>query len=176
VCSPIKRTARSLRCGEGSQYFKHSQSLTVRPDFSKCHSTPHKACPRLRHGRILILVLVGCLFAIMALGPQNVASAVTDKLMSPLPRIHLGSMASPVLSGAEIQLLTSMVPLTSSCNARVTPDDCDVCDDDSSANPLLTETARVIRQVPVGPGFNGSMRANPWPFRYLPRPQLLVRL
>jgi hypothetical protein len=176
VCSPIKRTARPLGSGKRSQYFRHSQPLAVRPDFFTSHSTPHNACPRLPHGRIPILAVVGCLFVLLALGPQNVASVVTDKLMSPLSSICLGSTASPFLSGVEIQLLTSMVPLTASCDVCVTPDDCDVCEDDSPANPLLTKTAYVIGQLPVGVCLNGSMHANPWPFRYLPRPQCLTRL
>src|SRR5919108_821079 len=83
VYSPIKRTAKSVGGGKRSQYFRHSQPLALRPDFSTSHSTPHEACPKLPHGRILILALVGCLLAIRALGPQNVASAVPDEVMSP---------------------------------------------------------------------------------------------
>jgi hypothetical protein len=166
----IRLYVRSLQVWSGSQDLRCSQPLAVRRDLPLSQGRPYIACPRFPHGRILIPVPVGWLFAVLALGQYNATS--------PLP-ISLGSAVSPVFGHAKAQLLAAMVPLDSPCDPSVLPDgsdDGDVGTHDSSAQIFLAITPHVITLPHVGTGFNNSTHANPWPFSYLARPQLLTRL
>jgi hypothetical protein len=174
--STIRFYTGSLQVWSSSQYLRCGQLLAVRRDFSPSHSRPSVACPILPDGRILILALVGRLFAVLALGPQNAASSVTGEVISPLPTIALGSGASPVLRLAEARPLTTRAPLACPPEAIFTTDDSNVDNDDSMANPLLTLRAHVFPLALDCRRWNGSTHTNSWPFRLLTRSQLLKRL
>jgi hypothetical protein len=103
--------AGSLQVLSRPQYLRFGQLLAGRRDFSPSYSRPGVDYPRLSHDRILMLALVGCLFAILALGPQDVANSMTGEAMSPLLNIGLRSGDVPVFGRAETQQLTIMASL-----------------------------------------------------------------
>jgi hypothetical protein len=174
--STMRLYGGSLQIWSRPQYRMHGRLPAVRRDFSPSPLRPRVASPRLPYGRVLILALVGCLFAVLALGPKDVGSSVTGEAMSPQLSIGLGSGVGPVLSRAETQPLITMASLVSPSDASVRTDDCDAGDDDPSAKPILTITPHVIPPLPLCRGFNAATHANPWLSRYVVRPQLLTRL
>ena len=123
--STMRLYAGSLQVWSRPQYLIHGQSLAVRCDFSPFHSRPRVGCPRVPHGWILILALVECLFAVLALGLPDAARSVRGEALSPLRFMPLGWGASAALRLTEARPLTTLTPLASPPEVILTLHDSD---------------------------------------------------